>query len=472
MNCIELFTAQCREKEGDPALWMHDHGTTTFADLRDLSERVQRLCRSKGVAPGDSVLLFEGIGPGLYASVLGILAMGASVVLVEPWMKVGDLHRIMALVKPRLFLTNTLGKLWGLRIPSVRSIPNWAGTRSLKRMALGKGMHLEQVSEDTPAVMVFTSGTSGNPKGIVRTHGFLAQQQQILTRDLDLDRFPGPDLSIFANFVLSNLASGRCSVIIPHKWPEPVLKKVDTLPEQLQPVTMACGPAFLKRLLGSAKVRRLKSVHVGGALSDCQVFEEGFKQWPEARWHLVYGSSEVEPVTMWDARSAVKQSRSRDCFQTLFLGGPVPEISFSIEPDSLWVSGPHVCPGYIANDDANRRYKRKDEEGRIWHCMGDRVIADDAGWWFAGRSEQRLQDFQLEQRIYSLVGSSDSFVFRNGKDELFLLGSNLTPFQDRIKNECKEISRVVEARVYRDRRHRAKIDRRLSVKKGAPWIAG
>ena len=472
MNCIELFSAQQREKSEQPALWMPDKGVITFSDLKSLAERTQRLCRRKKIKPGESVLLFEGIGPRLYASILGLLGIGVSVVLVEPWMKINDIQKIIDQVKPKLFLTNSLGKLWGLRIPSVRSIPNWAGTHTLKRESPGSGFHLEQVPDDTPGVMVFTSGTSGNPKGIVRRHGSLVHQQEIITRELLLDRFQGPDLNIFANFVLLNLALGRCSVIVPHKWPKSVLRKIDSLPSKLQPETLTCGPAFLDRLADCARIKRLRSIHVGGALSDCRVFEKGFKKWPEAHWLLVYGSSEAEPVSISDARTAVEQSRKRNYLQTLFLGGPVPELSFSLEKESVWVTGPHVCPMYLANEEANRLYKRRDEKDRVWHFMGDRILADEAGWWFAGRSEQRLEDFQLEQKIYSLVDSSESFVFRDSRERLFLLGKNLKPHQDRILKEHNEIQGVIDARVYRDKRHRAKIDRGLSVRKGASWIAG
>ncbi len=320
--------------------------------------------------------------------------------------------------------------------------------------------------------MVFTSGTSGNPKGIVRGHGFLAHEHELLTQRLDLHGFSGPDLSIFANFVLTNLASGRCSVIIPHRWKASHIRELDALPGELQPETMTCGPAFLQRLTGLAELKKIKRANVGGALTDCGTLEAAFSAWPDARWFLVYGSSEAEPVSVSDARRSTERSRARGLFQALYLGRPIPEIRYELEEDSLWVSGRHVCPRYIANEEANRLNKRTDGEGTSWHRMGDRIEADGEGWWFAGRSEQPLEDFRLEQAIYSLTGSSDSFVFRDAGGRRFVLGKGLDPYRDRIRNERKEIDRIIKARVYRDRRHRAKIDRKKSVKKGAPWIAG
>jgi len=472
MNCIELFLRQSRERARQPALRMPGKAPVSFEELRDTAAGFQALCRRSGVGPGHGVLLFEGIGPRLYGAVLGILALGASVVLLEPWMKRDSIRRILETVKPRLFLAGSLGRLWGLRVPAVRALPAWAATRAAARDTGSRDFVVESVDRDTPGVLVFTSGTSGHPKGIARSHGFLAHEHELLTRRLGLERFRGPDLSIFANFVLSNLASGRCSVIVPHRWKASHLRELDALPACLQPETAACGPAFLGRLVSLAHLRSLKAAYVGGALTDCGTLEAAFRRWPETAWTLVYGSSEAEPVSTADARQAAALSRQRGFVQTLFVGRPIPEIRYALEAESLWVSGDHVCPRYIANEEANRRYKRTDLQGRSWHFMGDRIREEAGGWWFAGRSEQALEDFELEQAVYGLTGSSSAFVFRDAQNRACLLGEGLRKHEERIRGRHREIHRIVHARVYRDRRHRAKIDRVKSVRKGAPWNAG
>ena len=91
------------------------------------------------------------------------------------------------------------------------------------------------------------------------------------------------------------------------------------------------------------------------------------------------------------ATLAVRESRERNYHQALFVGRPVPEIEFSIEPESIWVAGRHVCPRYIGNEEANRLYKWTDDEGRIWHRMGDLGSIDARGRvWFAGRKAERV----------------------------------------------------------------------------------
>src|SRR5205807_4714256 len=65
---------------------------------------------------------------------------------------------------------------------------------------------------DTPALLTFTSGSTGQPKAAVRTHGFLLAQHRALERSLRLQ--PGEiDLTTLPIFLLANLASGVTSVV-------------------------------------------------------------------------------------------------------------------------------------------------------------------------------------------------------------------------------------------------------------------
>ena len=472
MNCVELFLSQAKENPEQMALWLPDSGTTSYGELEQFAERAQKLCLGHALKPGDSVLLVDALGPRLYAAVIGVLALGCSVVLVEPWLAVKKINHVLNIVKPKIFLTSFLGKLWGLRVPAIRSISKWVNIGAIHHETLSRGLQVESVSEDTHGIITFTSGTSGNPKGIVRSQGYLVNQFNILSKTLGLDQFRGPDLCIFANFVLVNLASGRGSIILPPKWKNSIFAAIDSFPRGLRPETLACGPAFLLRLMKSARVESLKSIHVGGALSDCWIFEEGFKHWPDADWSHIYGSSEAESVAVSGARVAVKESRKRNYFQTLHLGKPIPEIRSVIEENGLWVSGPHVCPNYLGNEEENSLYKRQDEQGTFWHFMGDRIVADGVGWWYGGRSGQSNRDFQLEQSVYHFLGSSKSFVHRDTQGRILLMGEGIRPRSDEILKEFPDLAGIVEIKIYRDRRHRARIDRGLSLKKGAPWLVG
>jgi acyl-coenzyme A synthetase/AMP-(fatty) acid ligase len=467
MNCVDLLVERARACPDRPALWQPRRPVTTFAGLVDMGARAQALLRRAGVDVGDAVLVFDPLGPRLYATVLGAMALGASVVLVEPWMPAAGIERVVRAVRPKAFAAGWLGRLWGTRSPAVRAIDAWCNLRALAHES-GGALHVEPVAAEARGVVAFTSGTTGAPKGVVRTHGNLVEEHRVLERHLGGPDLDGPDLCIFASFVLSNLASGRTSIVAPPGWPQAALAAIADLPAPLRPVRVTAGPAFLLALLRQKALPPLRGIHVGGALTDCWIHEEILARWPDARCLHVYGSSEAEPVSTCDLATAVRASRARDLFQTLCLGRPIPEIRAEAREDGLWVAGPHVSPTYLGDEQANRSGKRTDARGEVWHAMGDRIDDRGEAWWYAGRAAQCAEDFSLEQRVYAWLGSSKAFVHRDPDGARVLCGERISRRKASLRRAFPEIVRLREVTIVRDRRHRARIDRAASLRQEAP----
>jgi acyl-CoA synthetase (AMP-forming)/AMP-acid ligase II len=471
VNSVERAFAHAKARPRRIALWTAEDGAVRFADLFQLAARTQRLFREKGLGPGDHVLLAAPPSAALFAAVLGIGGLGACAVLVEPWMPVAAIDHIVRLVAPKAFFASSFGRLWGLRVPAIRRVPNWVGPRAAARTGAPGAFQVEDLAPDARAVIAFSSGTSGAPKGVVRTHGYLSDLQSLLERG-EAPGLGGPDLTVFANVVLFHLSTGRGSVWVPPRWSLRALRRIADLPAGLQPQSLACGPAFLMRLLKVPGFTSLRSVCVGGALTDRWILEHAMARWPEARWTHLYGGTEAEPVALADARAAVAESRARGHFQTLFLGAPIPEIQACFKPEGLWVAGPNVCPEYLGATPENGQVKRRDPAGVLWHFMGDRVQADAAGWWYAGRAFQGPEEFELEQEAYAFLRSSACFVYRARDGHAYLVGEKIERRAAAIRQRFRDIAGVVEATIVRDRRHRARIDRAATLRKGAPWLAG
>lgn len=472
MNCIELFLQHANEDPHKPAIWMPDGSLTTYGELKQYAANMQGLCSKLHLQRGDGVLIFDWPSPRLYSAIIGLLGLGCHVVLIEPWMPLPLINRAVSLVQPKLFLTHFLGRVWGLRSHAIRSIPHWSGMRTVCKKTTRHPLVSEAVSPDAAGIVTFTTGTSGHPKGVVRTHEFLVEQHRALSHLLKLEDYPGTDLCVFANFALSNLASGRCSLLVPSSWDRAFFQRLQNLPRELQPSTLTSGPAFLKCVADMGSALPLRSVHIGGALTDCDLFEKGFSLWPEARWLHVYGSSEAEPVASAEARMAVSQSRQKGYFQTLYLGNPVPEIRSKVIDDTLWVSGPHVSTFYFGDEESNRLYKQRDDQGTVWHHMGDRVLISGDGWWYGGRGQQPAEEFALEQKLYTFLQTSACFVYGRKNGDLYLLGEKISERRKEILQKFPEIHDIIDIVIYRDKRHRARIDRQLSIRKGASWIVG
>ncbi len=471
LNCTELFFLREKENPKKTAVWLPNGLSATFEDLRALGASTQRLMRERGIGPGDTVLVFEPLGPRLYGAILGLMAMGVGVALVEPWMPVEKINHVLPFVAPKAFLTGAIGRLWGTRVAAIRAIPHWVNTWEIREETRLE-LHVEPMPGDSAGIITFTSGTTGNPKGMVRTQRYLVDQHRILSQALEEDKYPGADLCIFANFVLANLASGRSSVVIPPGWSVQNLRRLSDLPAGLEPQTLTCGPAFLLALMERADVPSLRNIHVGGALTDCAIFEAAFAKWPEAHWSHLYGSTEVEPVAFVDARRAVAASRDKGFFQVLCLGNPIPDITARLEPDTVWVTGPHVCPRYLANEEENLKYKKQDDQGRVWHRMGDRVRLEDGYWWYRGREGQPESEFLLEQRLYTKLQTSAAFIHHEESGRRVAYTQKARLRAPLIKKEFPEIAEVFPTRIRRDRRHRARIDRVASRNGGGTWLGG
>ncbi len=453
---------------GAPAFFPLDGDPCTFGALLSRARRAEGFLDRERLGPGDSVLLADSISPEFYAVVMALLSRGVTVLLVEPYLPLTEIDSIVSFMQPKLFLASFLGRCWGVRSGAIRRIRKWTTAR-----ALCSGFEDTEtivripsiaVPADHPGVVTFTSGTTGRSKGVIRTHFGLSAQNHAIRISGGFDAYKNPDLAIFANLVLANLGMGRGTVFVPPRWKRGHLKRLRDLPPEWKPETLSCGPAFLRTLRQSGVTLSMKSIHVGGALSDCGDLEQSFEYFgASTRFLHVYGSSEAEPVAISDARQAVKLSREKGWFQTLYLGQAAAGISAETDPEGLWVTGDHVCQSYIGNEAESLKHKRTGADGRTWHFMGDRVRREATGLWYRGRSFQTAEEFELEQKVYGKIGHSSAFIETDPTSgRMILRGEGILARETELRKTFPEISMYLESKIIRDRRHRSRIDRGAS----------
>ncbi len=144
--------------------------TFQYRDIARLARAFAVRLRAQGIRKGDAVLIWSESRPGWIVALWGCLIIGAAVVPVEPQSSLDLFHKIEQKVGPRLILL-------GERVPPVTGahVPIWR----LSKIENSAGQALpeaQSLSGDDVAEIVFTSGTTGEPKGVVITHRNLAAQ--------------------------------------------------------------------------------------------------------------------------------------------------------------------------------------------------------------------------------------------------------------------------------------------------------
>lgn len=479
----------------------------TFAELAAAVARTATLLQELGLKKGEGVLLWQPMSIALYVMMIATWFVGGVVVFIDPGQTRRHIAACAALWRIRILAGPWKAQGLSLLIPGFRTgvrrlvSAGWfPGAVSLSRyQTLPSYPGPMSFDESTPALVTFTSGGTGNPKAIVRSHGFLVAQHQVLQKELCLSAGQR-DLTTMPIFLLANLGSSVTSIIPSGGAIRPGAVEPSAVVAQIQrhlPDRAGAAPAFWERLLTWSPLP-------GNALDSFQlIFTGGGPVYPELLSRLqaaasnaivtaVYGSSEAEPIA---SLTAVELAGARHEMASRLLPGghPVPGISVRVIRDQwgeplgelsetafadlalspgfcgeIVVSGPLVIPGYL--------HGRGDEEtkfrvnGTIWHRTGDAGAFDSDGrLWLAGRcaariviAGHRVYPFEVEMLARRVGIGRSALVEISGRPVIAVESddrSTLTRLSSALADRgWQEVTVRRINRLPLDRRHNSKID--------------
>ena len=437
----------------------------SFAALQARSHSFARAWAAKGIRHGDRVLLAMPVGADLYAALAALWTLGATVVLPEPAMGLSGLIHAARVTRPRAFCSAGI-----------------YGVRKFALPALWPMIHLRPATGHGPppdrpppapadiALISFTSGTTGAPKAIPRSHAFLAAQHRAVAPLLD-SATDERDLVAFPVFVLINIASGRTSVLPDWKMSRLAQLAPDQLASRVtsQSVTRALlPPALCETLTRAPATPTLHTVFTGGGPVFPDLLDRLVARQPGLRIACVYGSTEAEPIAHLDAAGITPADRTAmDTGAGLLVGPPVPGLDLRLQDGEIFVAGDHVNTGYL--DPAHDAGNKLREDGRIWHRTGDAGRIDAQGrLWLLGRAgaEVRLgattlHPFAIEVAARGWPGVRQAALMPgNDAPRLVIEGdaAHLTDWRTRAAD--LGLGHVTPIRkMPMDRRHASKIDR-------------
>lgn len=418
------------EPSGRDAQGRRRYRQVTFQQLDLDSRRIAQGLRTMGVVPGTRLALLVRPGIDFVSLVFALFKSGAVAILIDPGMGRRSLIGCLAEAEPEGFVAipavHAVRKIIQRRFPKARLNVTvgrrwfWGGTTlaALRKLPSG-GNQLTQVGGDDPAAIIFTTGSTGPPKGVLFSHAnFDSQVGQI--REL-YDIRPGEiDVPCFPLFGLFNCAMGVTAVIPDMDPSRPARVDPANIIEAVRDwnATQAFGsPAVWDRVgryceARSEKMPTLRRVLSAGAPIPAEVLRRMMNCiHPEGNVYTPYGATESLPVASISAAEVLAETAEQTrrgagvCVGRRFprvrwkvirvVDGPIHSLD-EIEElppgeiGELIVQGPMVTRRYVTRTESNAAAKIVDGAD-VWHRMGDSGYLDERGrFWFCGRVAHRV----------------------------------------------------------------------------------
>jgi len=389
--------------------------TLTFEDIKDRSDRLATALDQYGIVKGDRIGIMLPNCPQYVIAAFAILRLGAVVVNINPSYTAREVLNVAVDSGIRILITLDALAPLVLAVKDQTAIeriiitslaeyaepagpaPRVAGTESLAEL-LGThkpGVFRVAISGEDLAVLQYTGGTTGTPKGAMLTHGNIfanvVQTEAFMYRNKTRGEaryllvIPYFHIYAFTVGLMKGIWVGAVQILLPKYDVEQVLMAL----REFRPTYFPAVPTVFVSLLNHPKARqygldKVRTFNSGGAPCPVEVIE----QWERTFGRTLnegYGLSETSPVTHTTPQLAKRKPGT--------IGIPICDTDIKVvdldtgdhelpigEVGELCISGPQVMKGYWQKPDETARALRRDSDGRIWFHTGDVARIDEDGY--------------------------------------------------------------------------------------------
>lgn len=424
---------RCPGSKGPDGFRRYDD-TISYAQLEQRSTAIAKGLQAYGIGQGVRAVVMLKPSIDFFLVMFALFKNGAVPVLVDPGIARSALKQCLAEAQPKAFIGIPLAHMARLLLrwaPGVHlkvtagAFSLWGGKtlKTIETLGNASQRGLAEVNADDMAAVLFTSGSTGVPKGVVYRHRHFVAQVRLMQQAFGTEP-GGISLPTFPPFALFDPALGLTS-IIPDMDPR---KPGSANPEKLLHVINAFhvtqmfgSPALMNVLAKHGKsMPSLRCILSAGAPVPANTVEKirGLCS-SETKFWTPYGATECLPVALIEGEQLQLTRVGTDQGFGTCVGWALPEntvrlIKISDEAIPAWrddclvadgeigeltVFGPSSTDSYFNRDQANSLSKIRetlaDGTERIVHRMGDLAWRDTQGrLWFCGRKSQRLQTLQ------------------------------------------------------------------------------
>ncbi|MFN5756270.1 MAG: alpha/beta fold hydrolase, partial [Planctomycetia bacterium] len=394
-----------------------------FAALAARIQAYERGLAAAGLRAAERVIMLVSPGADFLALSYAVMGRGAVPVFIDPGMgvdavvacmKEADPSGFIGVPKAHLLRLKAADLFRSLRFSVVAGRLPLFGAKRLRDLLVPAGAAPPPVSRqaDDPALVAFTSGGTGRPKGVIYTNRMLSEQLAVFRTQFGF-RGGEQDLPLLPVFSLFTSALGVGSIFPPLDPARPlalVPRQIVRVMRDLGNQTSFGSPTLWTKIAEYSRqtgtsLPELKRVFMAGAPVSQATLDLVKATCPQAESFTPYGATEALPVTV-AAADALRQDPP-----VLALSGeegtPVGHaidgvLLRVVEPldgpssgplvdcperviGEIVVSGETVSREYLARPEATAASKIR-EHGRVWHRMGDMGYLDAGGQlYFCGR---------------------------------------------------------------------------------------
>lgn len=486
MNLANRLVENCNKSPNKICLIQKDE-KISYKELYNRVANFKSFLESKSIQKGDKVLLLVPMSIELYVSLIAIWSIGAIPCFMDAgFIKNGmknnefeDVNSVVGITKYILY--SNINK-------NLKKLKNKINVNIQKKLNFKQTLNIEELEKDYPAILTYTSGTTGKPKIASRSHEFLNIQGEILANALNYEN-EDVELSSIPIFTLSNINMGITTVITdgnfvslgksnPIKIVNQLLtKNVNRIMAAPGILNVVCDYCIKNNII----INNVNKIFTGGGAIFLDFIEKLKSIFPNSSISTLYGSTEAEPIAELDVDEiknedielmkngkgilAGKIIGVDDCKTINYEKTEIGEITRQ-EFDNLItkgvgeivVSGSNVLGGYV--NGIGDKENKFSVEGKKYHRTGDLGYIDDDGrLWLRGRIKEPF--LGIEAALHSRLKIGKTAIFKNDEKIILVLEENENISESDIRKEINfekidEIKYVKKIPV--DKRHNTKVD--------------